>query len=86
MICYRPHAFRDLNLTNNNTVIVVGDYSEMVQFRRLQNLGDNMKNRPHFLKTFLYAPSWLEHHLVQQKVEGSILDQGTYLGCGFDPW
>ena len=23
---------------------------------------------------------------VHQKVEGSILGQGTYLGCGFDPW
>ena len=35
MIRHRPHAFRDPNLTSNNTVIVGGGYSEMVQFRRL---------------------------------------------------
>ena len=28
--------------------------------------------------------SWLEHCPVHQK--GSIPSQGTFLGCGFDPW
>ena len=30
--------------------------------------------------------NWLEHLPVHQSVVGSILGQGTYLGCGFDPW
>lgn len=30
--------------------------------------------------------SWLEHHLVNQKVLGLNLGQGTYLGFGFNPW
>ena len=30
--------------------------------------------------------SWLECHPIHQKVEGLIPSQGTYLGCGFDPW
>ena len=29
---------------------------------------------------------WLEHRPTHQKVTGSISGQGTYLGCGFDPW
>ena len=28
---------------------------------------------------------WLKHHLAHQKDVGSISDQGTYLGCEFDP-
>ena len=31
-------------------------------------------------------PRWLECGPVHQKVAGSIPDQGTYLGCGCDPW
>ena len=30
--------------------------------------------------------SWLERHPIHQKAAGSISSQGTYLGCGFDPW
>ena len=30
--------------------------------------------------------SWLECRPVHQKVVGSIPSQGTYLGCGFEPW
>ena len=30
--------------------------------------------------------SWLEHHLVHQKVMDSIPSQGTYPGWGFNPW
>ena len=30
--------------------------------------------------------SWLECHPMHQKIVGSISGQGTYLGCGFDPW
>ena len=30
--------------------------------------------------------SWLECRLLQQKIVGSILSQGTCLGCGFNPW
>ena len=30
--------------------------------------------------------SWLEHHLINQNVMGSIPSQGTYLGCRFDSW
>ena len=29
--------------------------------------------------------SWLEHHTIKQKVVGSILSQGTCLGCRLDP-
>ena len=28
----------------------------------------------------------MEHHPIHQKVAGLIPHQGTYLGCGFDPW
>lgn len=28
---------------------------------------------------------WLEYCLIHQKVEGLILGQAIYLGCGFDP-
>ena len=41
------------------------------------------KNFPWALARWL---SWLEHSLVHQKVADSIPGQGTYLGCGFDPW
>ena len=30
--------------------------------------------------------SWLEHHPLDQRVVGSIPRQGTYPGCGFNPW
>ena len=30
--------------------------------------------------------SWLEHRPAHQRAAVSILSQGTYLGCGFDPW
>ena len=56
--------------------------------------------RPHPLTIFFLSPrcdlkavtaparwlSWWEHHPVHQKLEGSIVHQGTYLGCGFYPW
>ena len=32
------------------------------------------------------ALSWLEHRRINQKFAGSILGQGTYLGCGFGPY
>ena len=28
----------------------------------------------------------MEHHPIYQKVTGSILSQGTYLDCRFNPW
>ena len=29
---------------------------------------------------------WLEHSSLYRRVASSILSEGTYLGCGFDPW
>ena len=28
----------------------------------------------------------MEHHPMHQKVAGSVLGKGTYLGCRFNPW
>ena len=30
--------------------------------------------------------SWLEHRPIHQRAVGSVPSQGTYLGCGFNPW
>ena len=30
--------------------------------------------------------SWLQCHSINWKISGPIPSQGTYLGCGFDPW
>ena len=38
------------------------------------------------IKPLLVWLSWLECCPVHQKVGGFIPGQGTYLGCGFNPW
>lgn len=46
-----------------------------------------LKLAPKKVKTALAGwLSWLVCHPIHQMVEGSISDQGIYLGCGLDPY
>ena len=50
--------------------------------RRMDEINENFKKEIVALVRLL---SVLVHRLIHQKAAGSILSQGTYLGCGFKP-